>query len=182
MESEQAAQVEPELPEGLPEGNKRTLKRDTAILREFDENNDPNVLALYHHYRDQAFDAFNAVEYHAQMLRYYSAGICVVIVVSRKIRENDYFLVCLRNPKEELNTLCELSFLCMRQFVGISMLVKKNCFVCNKPTALKCTSCKCACFCSKECQASGWKAHKKLCKLVKASAPKVETECVELEL
>jgi hypothetical protein len=170
------------LPPGLPEGKKRELKRDTAILRELDDSDSPDLLVLYHHIRDQSFDCFNAGEYNEQMLQYYAGGISVVMVVPRRIRENEYFLVCLQHKQPERNILCELSFLCYRQFCGVSMLVKKKCFVCNNPTKLKCTSCKCACFCSKECQAAGWKKHKKLCKLIKASSVAVETECVQVEL
>ena len=167
----------------LDDANKRELKRDTAILREFHQGESPDLLVLYHHIRDMAFDCFNAGEYNQQMLRYLEAGMSVVVVVPRKIQGSDYFLVCLQHEQHEKNTLCELSFLCFRQFAGISMLVKKRCFVCHKPSAMKCAGCQCACFCSKECQASGWKQHKKLCKMIKgAKPPTVEAEAVEVEL
>ena len=80
-----------------PEGVQRTLQRDNAVLQEFDGSGDPNTLVLYHHLRDRAFDAFNAAEYNEQMLRYYAGGITVSEVVPRKMGDNDYLLVCLRN-------------------------------------------------------------------------------------
>ena len=164
------------------EGKRRTLVRDTAILREFHESSDPNLFALYYHYRDKSMDCFNASEYNEQMLRYYRSDVSVVAVVPRKICDTNYFLVCLKNKQPENDTLCEVAFQCMRQFCGISMLVKKQCFVCHNKTAKMCTACQCACFCSKECQVSGWSSHKKLCKLVKASTVSVETELLQLEL
>lgn len=45
-----------------PEEKPRTLKMETQILAEFDGNRDPDLMALYHHNRDQAFDAFNVPE------------------------------------------------------------------------------------------------------------------------
>lgn len=33
---------------------------------------------------------------------------------------------------EEYNTLCELAFQCLRQFCGISLLVKCRCFTCHR--------------------------------------------------
>lgn len=166
-------------PKPPEEPKSRTLVRDNAILDEFDQSRDPELLVLYHHLRDRSFDGFNSSEYHAQMLRYYAGGVSVVTVVPRRIRDNNYLLVCLANKKQELNTLCELSFLCMRQFVGFSMLVKKRCFVCSKPDAPPC-ACQCACFCSKECASRGRDEHEKLCKLVKASPPAIEAETVQL--
>lgn len=165
-----------------PPGKKRTLVRDTALLREFDESSSPDLLALYYHYNDKSFDCFNATEYTEQLLRYHAGGICVKLVVPRRIGQNEYFLVGLQNNQSHLNSLCEVAFQCQRQFVGISMLVKKKCFVCNAATSLRCTGCQCACFCSKECQAAGWKAHKKVCKLIKAAPPVVEEEYVDLSL
>jgi hypothetical protein len=163
-------------------GKERTLTRDLGILREFDENPSADTLVLYHHYRDKAFDCFNAGEFNTQMLRYYDNDYTVRLVVPRKIGDNAYFLVCLQNKQPEKDTLCEVAFTCMRQFVGTSMLVKKRCFVCNKQDAKLCTGCRCACFCSRECQTSGWSSHSKLCKLVKATPDvTVESECVQMK-
>ena len=164
------------------EGQKRELKRDTSVLREFAASESKDLLVLYHHLRDHAFDCMNSQEYTAQMLRYYDGGMRVVVVTPRTLDDEDYFLVCLQHQQEEKNALCELSFLCFRQFAGISMLVKKRCFNCNAPTAMKCSACQCAAFCSKACQQSGWKQHKKLCKLIKASSPVVETEAFPLDI
>ena len=166
-------------------GKKRTLKRDTSILQEFDASDDPNLLVLYHHLRDRSFDCFNASEYNAQMLNYYSLNIRVVEVVSRRIHENDYFLVCLRSDNEtEGNPLCEMAFQCQRQFAGYSMLVKKRCFVCHQKTLKKCTGCQCAAFCSKECLKAGWKEHRKLCKMVGGASGNInlDREVVQIEL
>lgn len=165
-----------------PPGKRRELVRNKTVLQEFDDSEDPDLLVLYHHMKDSAFDCFNAGEYNEQMLRYYSGGIRVALVAPRRIRKNDYFLVCLQNQKTECNVLCELAFQCMRQFNGVSVLVKKRCFVCNKPDARMCSACKCACFCSRECQKSGWAAHKKLCKLIKSSPVVVDEEVVQVEL
>ena len=163
--------------------NKRELKRDTKILRELDDSDDPSLLVLYHHLRDQAFDCMNAAEYTEQMLRYYKNNLRVTLVAPRRIREHDYFLVGLQNQEVEKNVLCELSFLAFRQFIGISMLIKKRCFECHKAAALMCTACHCACFCSRDCQRGGWRSHKDLCKLVKKSGSVVvETDCVQIEL
>jgi hypothetical protein len=164
-------------------GKERTLKRDTSILQEFDASDDPNLLVLYHHLRDRSFDCFNASEYNAQMVKYYSLNIRVVEVVSRRIHENDYFLVCLRSDKESDNPLCEMAFQCLRQFAGYSMLVKKRCFVCHQKTSKKCTGCQCASFCSKECLKAGWKEHRKLCKMVGASSNiSLDKEVMQIEL
>ena len=160
----------------------RTLKRDTAILREYHDSKHSDVLVLYHHLRDGAFDAFNGAEYQVQMLRYFSAGMELKVVAPRRIEGRDYFLVCLRHQQAEKNVLCELAFLCQRQFCGISMLVKRKCAVCGVATAKWCRGCNCISFCSKACQVQGWKEHKKLCKLVDAASVVVETETLELEL
>ena len=164
-----------------PEGNQRTLKHDNGMLIEFNGSADPDVLVLYHHLRDRAFDCFNASEYNEQMLRYYSANMRVVAVLSRQLQQpGDCFLVCLQHAAAERNTLCELAFQCKRSFTGISMLVKTRCFACNKPGARRC-ACQCACFCSKECEASDCAAaHKKVCKLIRASSVTVDDECVQL--
>ena len=164
-----------------PEGNQRTLKHDNGMLIEFNGSADPDVLVLYHHLRDRAFDCFNASEYNEQMLRYYSANMRVVAVLSRQLQQpGDCFLVCLQHAAAERNTLCELAFQCKRSFAGISMLVKTRCFACNKPGARRCP-CQCACFCSKECEASDCAAaHKKVCKLIRASSVTVDDECVQL--
>jgi hypothetical protein len=166
-------------------GKERTLVRDTAILREFDASESPDLLVLYYHLRDRSFDCFNGVEYHEQLLRYYKASMSVVEVVPRTICGNDYLLVCLRDAVSSRNAICELAFSVQRQFVGISMLVKKRCFnpACNKRTSMKCSVCRCACFCSKECLKIGWPVHKALCKLVKAAGPPpVDEETLNVEL
>jgi hypothetical protein len=163
-------------------GKERTLIRNNAILNEFDDGDSPGLLALYYHYRDRDFDCFDPSEYTQQMLRYYEKGYAVRLVVPRKIGTNGYILVCLQNKQQpERDSLCEVAFQCMRQFVGISMLVKKRCFVCHKPAAASCAACRVACFCSKECQKSGWAGHKKLCKLVKESEVVVDRECLQLK-
>lgn len=163
------------------EGKQRTLQRENGMLIEFNGSPDPDVLILYHHVRDRAFDCFNASEYNEQMLRYYGANIHVVAVLPRQLQQpNDSFLVCLQNAVSERNTLCELAFQCKRSFAGISMLVKQRCFACNKPGAPRCV-CQCACFCSAECDASDTAvAHKKLCKLIRSGSVQVEDDCVAL--
>jgi hypothetical protein len=163
-------------------GKERTLERDNSLLSEFHGSPDPNVLVLYHHYRDHAFDCFNAPEYNDQMLRYYANGMSVVAVVPRKMRDSDCSLVCLVHKKADQNTLCEVAFQAMRQFVGVSMLVKHRCFVCSRPGAPKCACCGVACFCPGDCEERGREGHEKLCKLVKASGVAVaqDEEAVQL--
>ena len=90
---------------GLP-GKKRTLKRDTALLREFDAGGeDPNLLVLYHHLRDQAFDCFNASEYEEMARREYYVVpqwkaacecVCVCVVCGQGKVENK--VVCVVEP------------------------------------------------------------------------------------
>ena len=157
----------------------RTLKRVNQLMLEFDGSRDPNLLALYYHFNDQAFDCFNVPEYTAQMERYYANDISVVAVLPRRIKDNEYFLVCLQDKITERNNLCEVAFQCMRQFAGISMLVKRVCFVCNRPGAPMC-KCHCACFCSKECETRGQASHAKLCRLAQASNVTVEDEIVQV--
>ena len=170
------------LPEGDgAAGKKRELKRDTAILREFDASKSPDVLALYFHIKDASFDAFNAGEYTQQMIRYCSAGYRVVMVAPRKIAATEYALICLQHTEAEKNALCQLAFLCFRQFAGAAMLVKKRCFKCHAPAAKQCTGCRCAFFCSPECQKAGWAAHKPMCKLIKGKMVQVD-ECLDIEL
>jgi hypothetical protein len=164
------------------ESNRKVLRHDSSLLREFDENESPDHLVLYFHIKDGSFDCFNAVEYHKQMLQYYSLGIRVKIVIPRKMNGHSYFLVCLQNDRNELNSLCQVAFQCQRQYVGVSLLIKKRCFVCNAPTIMMCTGCHCAAFCSRDCQTKGWSAHKKLCKLIKASNIVIEEECLEIEI
>mmetsp|Transcript_29593 Transcript_29593/g.62766 ORF Transcript_29593/g.62766 Transcript_29593/m.62766 type:complete len:244 (+) Transcript_29593:79-810(+) len=159
----------------------RTLKREHALLREFDGNPDPNTLALYYHLADRAFDAYNAPEYNGQMMRYYEKGLSVRIVLSRRIGSNEYFLVGLQHAEHEKNALCEMAFNCGRSFLGISILVKKRCFKCNKPGVLQCERCLCACFCSDICKKSDiGRDHEKLCKQINLSNILVEDECVQL--
>jgi len=161
-------------------GKERTLERNNSLLLEFHGSPDPNVLVLYHHLRDHAFDCFNAAEYLSQMQRYYDNGMTVVTVVPRKLQDAECFLVCLVNKDPDRNTLCEVAFQAMRQFVGISMLVKQRCFVCGKPGAPKC-ACGIACYCPGDCTQDGKEHHSKLCKLVKNSGVVVcEEESMQL--
>eukprot|EP00537_Pseudo-nitzschia_pungens_P010329 CAMPEP_0172391624 /NCGR_PEP_ID=MMETSP1061-20121228/7981_1 /TAXON_ID=37318 /ORGANISM="Pseudo-nitzschia pungens, Strain cf. pungens" /LENGTH=267 /DNA_ID=CAMNT_0013122293 /DNA_START=21 /DNA_END=825 /DNA_ORIENTATION=+ len=108
----------------------RTLKRDNALLRELDGSPDPNVLVLYYHFADRAFDCFNATEYNVQMLRYYEKGLAVKLIAPRMVGTNEYFLVGLQQhaqtQHDQNNSLCEVAFQCRRSFEGISMLVKKG--------------------------------------------------------
>lgn len=76
----------------------------------------------------------------------------------------------------------QVAFQCKRQFCGISFLLKKKCFWCNKPAETKCTGCLSACFCSKQCQTSSWPEHKKLCNLVTESSITTEDEVVVVEV
>uniref|UniRef100_A0A7S0Q6P3 Uncharacterized protein n=1 Tax=Coccolithus braarudii TaxID=221442 RepID=A0A7S0Q6P3_9EUKA len=157
----------------------KTLKRDNALLREFDDSRDPDVLALYYHYKDSAFDCFNAPEYNTQMLDYYAHDVVVTIVVARLIKGNTYMLVCLQHKEPEKDTLCQLAFQCMRQFAGISMLVKARCFACGKPGAPRC-SCQCACFCTDCAKSEIKRGHSRLCHLIRASPVTTEEEVVTL--
>jgi hypothetical protein len=110
-----------------PVGQPKTLQMETQVLAEFDGSRDPDVMALYHHRRDMAFDAFNVSEYHAQLLDYYAKGVRVVEVVPRRIRDNLYFLVCLSHPDPTRNTLCQMAFQCRRQFLGYSTSKTASC-------------------------------------------------------
>jgi len=162
-------------------GKQRTLSRNNSMLEEFNGSRDPDVLALYFHYADRQFDCFNASEYITQMVRYLSADLGYVACLPRRMRGNDYMLVCLQHKETDKNTLCEVAFNCGRSFTGISMLVKRRCFACNRPGA-PLSACTCACFCSAECEASDigrlYKAN--LCKLARAYKVVPEEECVEL--
>ena len=168
-----------EPPKELPP---RTLQRDNALLLEFDGSRDPDVLALYWHFGDQAFDCFNAAEYIDQILRYYANGMSVVGVLPRRIRDNEYILVCLRHKEDAKNSLCQVGFQCMRQLAGISMLVKKQCFTSHRPGAPM-AACQVACFASKECEAdfaSRTPSYVKLCRLIDSSKITVEEEVVQI--
>ena len=163
------------------EPKQRTLKREHALLREFDGSADPNTLALYYHLADRAFDCFNAPEYNVQMMRYYDKDLSVRLVIPRKIGANEYCMVGLQHSVHEKNVLCEMAFNCGRSFSGISMLVKRKCFGCNRPGAPQCKRCLCACFCSDACERSdAGRDHEKLCKRVKLSDIVVEDDCVQL--
>merc|ERR1719215_1130646 len=96
---------------------------------------------------------------------YYAKNVSVVLIAPRVMNRHHFFLVCLQNARPEYNLLCELAYQCQRQFCGVSLLVKKRCFVCNEPTMMMCKGCQSACFCSKDCQKAGWPQHKKMCKL-----------------
>ncbi len=164
--------------------NQRTLKREPGLLDEFHGSQDPDTLVLYHHLRDQAFDCFNATEYAVQMLQYYGAGLEVVEVVPRKLGADEYALVCLMDKKHvERNSLCSLAFQCQRQFCGISMLVKRRCFSCNKPGA---PACKCACFFFCDGCVAGQSQvraqHTHLCDLICASKASVKAEEESVQL
>jgi len=164
----------------------RTLKRDNALLRELDGNPDPNVLVLYYHFADRAFDCFNAFEYNVQMLRYYEKGLSVKLIVARTIGANEYFLVGLQHSEHDKNALCEVAFNCGRSFTGISMLIKKRCFACHRPLngEKMCAGCLCVCFCSDSICAKRHSdirsEHKTLCQKVDLAKVVVEKECVQL--
>lgn len=161
----------------------RTLKRDTSILVEFNNSLDPNCLILYYHIKDCQFDAFNASEYHQQLMKCFENNMEMKEVVSRSIQGMDYLLICLMDRVLERNSLCELAFLCQRQFQGMTMLVKRKCFNCNKPTNKQCSVCKISCFCSQECQKKGWSYHKSVCNHIKKKCiPSVVDESEKLEL
>jgi len=88
--------------------------------------------------------------------------------------------VCLAHPVAERNTLCQLAFQCRRQFLGYSILLKRSCFVCNRPAAAKCV-CECASFCSADCAQKGDAEHAPLCRLVRAGkAVTVDAEALQL--
>ena len=102
------------------EPKQRTLKRDYGLLKEFDGNSyDPNVLVLYYHFADRAYDCFNGTEYITQMLRYYKNGITVKLILPRRIGANTYHIIGLQHPQHNKNTLCEVAFNCGRSFCGI---------------------------------------------------------------
>lgn len=88
----------------------RTLKRDNALLCEFDGSPDPNTLALYYHFADRAFDAYNAQELINQILQYYQHNLQLKLVAPRRVGPNEYYLLCLQHSEHEKNTLCELAF------------------------------------------------------------------------
>jgi hypothetical protein len=175
-----ASAAAPKLPK------ERTLKRDNGLLRELDGNPDPNVLILYYHFADRAFDCFNASEYNIQMLRYYEKGLSVKLIVPRKIGNNEYFLVGLQHPEHEKNSLCEVAFNCGRSFTGISMLVKKRCFACHKPLngEKTCGGCSCVFFCRDpicaERHSDIRSQHEALCQKIDLSKVVIEDECVQL--
>lgn len=165
----------------------RTLKRKNGLLREFDGNPDPNVLVLYYHFADRAFDCFNAAEYRVQMLRYYEKGFSVKLIVPRKIGPNEYFLVGLQHSEQDKNSLCEVAFNCGRSFTGISMLIKKRCFACHKPLNGETVydgGYLCAFFCTDPACVQRHSAirseYKVLGKRIEMSKVVVETECVQL--
>ena len=172
---------EPTLPE------ERTLKREHGLLREFDGSPDPNVLVLYYHFADRAFDCFNTPEYKVQMLRYFEKGLSIKLIVPRMIGPNEYFLVGLQHSDPDKNALCEVAFNCGRSFTGISMLVKKRCFACHKPLDGK-TPCEdgyhCAWFCTDPMCVQRHSAirseYKILGKKIDISKVVVETECLQL--
>ena len=177
----------PEVPDPVPRKDDnsatpkpRTLERNVALFQEFHGSPDPDSLVLYHHIRDGAFDAFNAREYHAQMMRYYKAGYAVAAVAPRRMQEDACMLVCLKHREESGNRLCELGFQCMRQFAGVTMLVKQRCFACHRPNAPRC-GCGCVAFCTSDCSSSeAADEHKALCKLIRKLAPVIEEEVVQL--
>ena len=100
----QAANAKNDLP------GQRTLKRDNALLRQFDGSPDPDTLALYYHFADAAFDAYNAHELINQMSQYYKHNLQLKLVAPRKIGPNEYYLLCLQHATHEKNTLCQLAF------------------------------------------------------------------------
>mmetsp|Transcript_19394 Transcript_19394/g.55816 ORF Transcript_19394/g.55816 Transcript_19394/m.55816 type:complete len:234 (-) Transcript_19394:362-1063(-) len=166
--------------EGIPK--ERTLRRDNALLGEFDRSPDPNVLILYYHFKDREYDCYNAPEYNSQMIRYYDHGLSVRLVIPRKIGANEYYLVGLQHAEQEKNTLCDVAFQCSRSFAGISMIMKKRCFACHNPRAVPCDGCLCACFCSDDCRSKSevGKEHQVLCKRIDKDKIVVEDECVQL--
>ena len=102
------------------EQKQRTLKRDYGLLKEFDGNSyDPNMLVLYYHFADRAYDCFNGTEYITQMLRYYNNNITLKLILRREIGANTYHLIGLQHNQHDKNTLCELAFTCGRSFTGI---------------------------------------------------------------
>ena len=160
---------------------------------------------MYYHFRSQEFDCYNAAEYHTQMERYYRFKTRVVAVVPRSIRGQLYALVCLQHEETEKNSLCELAFQCMRQFAGISILVKRPpgvpsaggergtraaacdsprprraCFVCHRPNSALCQHCHSAAYCSPECARQDWGRHNVLCQLARRHDIIVEDEVVEI--
>ena len=163
------------------EPTQRTLKRDNALLREFDGSPDPNTLALYYHFADRAMDAYNAPELINQLIQYYKHNLQLKFVAPRKIGANQYYLLCLQHAEHEKNTLCELAFNAGRSFAGICTLVKRRCFNCHRPGAPQCKDCLCACFCSDECRNSIiGKEHDVLCKQVDVANVVIEDEVVSL--
>mmetsp|Transcript_3721 Transcript_3721/g.7998 ORF Transcript_3721/g.7998 Transcript_3721/m.7998 type:complete len:258 (-) Transcript_3721:1774-2547(-) len=167
----------------------RTLKRDNALLREVDGNLDPNILVLYYHFADRAFDCFNASEYNVQMLRYYEKGLSVRLIAPRMVGSNEYFLVGLQHAEHDKNSLCEVAFNCGRSFTGISMLVKKRCFACHKPllkgeSGGACPNCLCVCFCVDSSCVGRHSAirsdHEILCKKIDLAKVVVEKERIQL--
>ena len=49
--------------------------------------------------------------------------------------------------------------------------LRGSCAACNREAEKKCSRCKSVSYCSKECQASNWKLHKKTCQIIEQIAP-----------
>ena len=54
----------------------------------------------------------SVAEFTAQMLAYYAKNITARVVVPRRIQDNDYFLVCLQDKKEEVRPPTTDLFVC----------------------------------------------------------------------
>ena len=101
----------------------RELKRDNSLLNEFDGSPDPNTLALYYHFADRAFDAYNAQEMIQQIIRYYKHNLQLKLVCPRRIRSNEYYLLCLQH-----NEHTKILFVSWPSIVDDPLLVGAACF------------------------------------------------------
>jgi hypothetical protein len=165
------------------------LAKDKKAITNFIE--DEESLAMQHH---RTTDELQFMDYastlETQVLDYYScSGDDMHHCFTKRYPNINRHRVlvfkpektCPRQPNEDY---VAFQYGCIVS--GYAIGVKNKCFKCGKEDTTKfmdnCGACRIATYCSRECQVSDYKRHKKMCKVVKSDIEKNSRGGVERDL
>jgi hypothetical protein len=137
---------------------------------------------LFYHVDSDDFRNANVDEFQSEALSFTAQGLQMLAVLPRTYGETRFNLILFQHPSSRMNP-CKLAFNCSRAFCGLSYLVKKNiCWGCKKHTKSVCAGCHIATYCSKDCQKTHFPMHKKFCKMVRKSPPRIADASENLQM
>lgn len=137
---------------------------------------------MFHHKERNEFHNASIDEFQGEVLNLIHQGLEFILVLPRSYGEVKFKLMLLNHPTMELSP-CKVAFNCSRVFCGYSFLVKDICWGCkSKVVSACCCACHIAMYCSRDCQKVHFPKHKKFCKVVRASPPRIADGSENLEM